>query len=196
MTESKHDVNGLILAGGASSRMGMDKSLLDYHGQPQREYLFSLLQPVCLKVFLSCSNATGVPQHLNPIVDQFDIKGPMNGILSAFSNDNKRALLTLPVDMPNIDRNIIMYLLSGRDPSATATCFYDSAGVDPEPLVAIWEPRAVTMLMEDMQKGRTSPRDFLRRNRVKLLRPPTPLFHVNVNSPEDLRKYTKPPYSS
>jgi len=49
-------LNGLVLAGGKSTRMGTDKGLLNYHGQAQRYYLFNLMQQVLGKdaeVFLS-----------------------------------------------------------------------------------------------------------------------------------------------
>jgi molybdopterin-guanine dinucleotide biosynthesis protein A len=37
-------LNGLILAGGKSVRMGQDKSLIEYHNVSQREYLFAMLK--------------------------------------------------------------------------------------------------------------------------------------------------------
>ncbi|MEQ9006433.1 MAG: NTP transferase domain-containing protein, partial [Ekhidna sp.] len=39
--------------GGQSSRMGTDKSALNYHGKPQVEYLFELLQSKLSKAFVS-----------------------------------------------------------------------------------------------------------------------------------------------
>ena len=48
-----NDIMGLVLAGGRSQRMGMDKGMLQYHGKPQREYLYEQLEPICSRVFLS-----------------------------------------------------------------------------------------------------------------------------------------------
>ena len=36
-------MNGLVLSGGQSSRMGTDKALIDYHGIPQYAYVYDLL---------------------------------------------------------------------------------------------------------------------------------------------------------
>jgi molybdopterin-guanine dinucleotide biosynthesis protein A len=47
-------MNGLILVGGQSVRMGTDKSQLSYHGKPQWQYLYDLLLPFCQKTYLSC----------------------------------------------------------------------------------------------------------------------------------------------
>jgi molybdopterin-guanine dinucleotide biosynthesis protein A len=73
-------LNGLILAGGKSTRMGQDKGMIDYHGKPQREYLVDLLKPYCLEVFISSKE--NIKQ--NTIADHFDLDSPLNGILSAF----------------------------------------------------------------------------------------------------------------
>ncbi len=48
-------MNGIILAGGQSSRMGQPKSLLEYHGKPQYQYAAELLNSFCAQVFISCS---------------------------------------------------------------------------------------------------------------------------------------------
>ena len=46
---------GLVLCGGKSTRMGTDKSMLQYHSKPQRYYVYDLLFPLCEKVFISCN---------------------------------------------------------------------------------------------------------------------------------------------
>ena len=46
-------MNGLVLSGGQSSRMGRDKALIDYHGLPQYAYVYDLLLGFCDKVFIS-----------------------------------------------------------------------------------------------------------------------------------------------
>ena len=45
---------GLVLAGGRSTRMGQDKSLISYHGKAQREYMADLLGQWCSRTFISC----------------------------------------------------------------------------------------------------------------------------------------------
>jgi len=189
MTEQLRAVNGLILAGGESARMGTDKGLLNFHGIPQREYLFQLLQKFCGQVFLSCKPKMDVPASLNPLIDKFEIKGPMNGILSAFSENRHCAWITVPVDMPHIDEKIVAHLLQQRDTLKIATCFYDSGGHNPEPLFAIWEPASFEPLKKFCSQGKISPRDFLRTHDARIIQSPTDSLHLNVNSPEDLRRF-------
>ena len=45
---------GLVLAGGESRRMGLDKSAIEYHGKPHRDFLADLLKEYVAKVFISC----------------------------------------------------------------------------------------------------------------------------------------------
>ena len=47
-------LNGLVLAGGKSVRMGYDKSSIQWHGKEQRYYMADLLKQICKDVFISC----------------------------------------------------------------------------------------------------------------------------------------------
>jgi molybdenum cofactor guanylyltransferase len=183
-------INGLILAGGESLRMGSDKSLIEFHGVPQRQFLFELLQKFCDVVYTSCRANADIPASLNPLKDKFDIRGPFNGILSAFQHQES-AWLTVPVDMPYIDEAAISYLLSHRMSQKVATCYSDSDGQLPEPLFTVWEASAAPYLKAFYQSGKTRPREFLMTHEVNVIKPLSPLIHVNVNSPEDLERFRK-----
>lgn len=181
----KGDINGLILAGGKSSRMGTDKSLLNYHGKPQRDYLVSILSTCCRKVYLSCKDPMGIPDHFNPIADGFDLNSPLNGIMSAFQHDPASAWLTVPVDMPWVDENTLRFLIDHRDKSKIATCFWDSTGKQPEPLLTLWEPHATILLSDYYNTGGSSPREFLCKQPVNIILASTPNWLKNVNSKQE-----------
>jgi molybdopterin-guanine dinucleotide biosynthesis protein A len=184
-------LNGLILAGGKSSRMGRDKSLIVFHETPQRVHLFNLLKTFCKRVYLSCKNTTKIPQHLNPLPDQFELDSPLNGILSAFLHEREAAWLAVAVDMPFVDAKTLETLIQNRNPAKLATCFFDSDGTKPEPLLAIWEPRAFPMLRDYHARGGFSPRQFLMDNDIHLITVPNPRALVNVNTEGDLGEIRK-----
>lgn len=184
-------VNGLVLAGGKSSRMGRDKSMLKIHALPQRQHLFDLLKGFCQEVYLSCKNEADIPPALNPIADKFQIDSPLNGILSAFTHDPEAAWLTVAVDMPLVDNVAIETLIRNRNPEKTATCFLDSDGIKPEPLLTLWEPRAFPLLLAFHENGHISPRQFLIENDINVLVAPDSRVLLNVNSEAELRRLRK-----
>src|SRR5690606_4610548 len=114
--------NGLILAGGKSSRMGRDKSLLVFHDTPQRLHLFNLLKPLCSAVYRSCARDEHIPGQLKPLTDRFELVSPLSGILSAFKYHPASAWLTVAVDMPFVDAPIRKTLIENRNAGKLATC--------------------------------------------------------------------------
>ncbi|MGC3946547.1 MAG: NTP transferase domain-containing protein [Chryseolinea sp.] len=182
-------LNGLVLAGGLSTRMGTDKALIDYHGKPQREHLFDALKIVCNEVYTSCRRESDIPSYLNPITDKFDIKSPLNGILSAFQFETNSAWLTVPVDLPNVSIGVLRDIVSRRDHRKLATCFFDLSAGGPEPLLTIWEPRALPLLTAQVSRGNVSPRSFLTHNEVKIIYGLDQSIFMNVNDPASRAAY-------
>ncbi len=180
-------LNGLILTGGRSTRMGHDKSQLIYHGKPQREHLIDLLKPYCNAVFWSvnaeqAAEITTINQSI--IVDAFDLVGPLNGILSAFQYDAIAAWLVVACDMPLLTARSLDALVNGRNSAKMATVFYDSDGQSPEPLLGIYEPAFGPILQQAQVNGAYSPRQLLRQNDVKLLTAPDIRELANINDPK------------
>lgn len=183
----KHpDINGLILNGGRSSRMGKDKGLIVYHDVPQREYLFRLLSKYCNSVFTSCRADQDVPTSLNPLRDQFDMQTPLNGILTAFQHDSNKAWLIVAVDMPFVDESVVKSLLQSRDNNSVATCFYNAEERMPEPLLTLWEASAFPLLKTFANSRKVSPREFLNSHAVRMIEPPDKKILVNINTPDQL----------
>lgn len=182
---SVDNLNGHALAGGCSKRMGTDTGLLVYHDTPQREHLFTTLRLVCTSVFTSCRQDQNVPDKLNPVFDSFNIPGPLNGMLSAFSLDNS-AWLAIAVDMPYVDVQVLRMLIDNRDRTCLATCFYNPETKQPEPLLTIWEREAYPCLQAFVSKGSISPRKFLNTHPVKTIDPTDVNILRSFNAPEDI----------
>lgn len=164
--------------------MGSDKGLLVYNGKPQREYLFEILSACCSQVFTSCRKDQHLPDALNPLPDRVGIPGPMNGILTAFAHAPRSAWLIVAVDMPFIRLDVLQLLIASRDSRKLATCFYNPETEQPEPLLTLWEAGAYPALREFSEKGKVSPRDFLKTHPVKMLPPPDAKTLLNYNHPQ------------
>ncbi|MCK5440478.1 MAG: molybdenum cofactor guanylyltransferase [Maribacter sp.] len=184
-------IYGLVLSGGKSTRMGKDKGLITYHGVPQREYLYQLLEKVCERTFISIreEQASEVSSAVNTIVDEDVFKGPFNGILSAHNKYPGVAWLVLACDLPLIDVKSLEGLISNRKKSSYATAFAQKENPLPEPLCAIWEPHALNEAAPYLENGNGScPRKFLIRNDAHLVFPENGNVLLNANSEEEYRE--------
>jgi molybdopterin-guanine dinucleotide biosynthesis protein A len=180
------DIMGLVLAGGRSRRMGVDKGTLQYHDKPQRRYLYEQLTPVCSRVFLSIrpEQQEELPEGFECILDENTYKGPFNGLLSAHHAFPGVAWLVVACDLPFVDGKVLKYLLERRDPHAMATAFATHASKLPEPLAAIWEPRGLKAAEVHMQTAESScPRKFLINGDTTLVYPKEDLWLANANEP-------------
>ena len=179
-------MNGLILIGGKSSRMGTDKSLLNYHGISQREYLFALLRQFCSAVYFSSRQEQGLSE--NVIIDTLAIS-PISGILSAFEYDNQEAWLVIACDMPMVSEESLKILIEHRNPDKIATAFYNPEINAPEPLITVYEPKAFPLLSKYIETGHKSPKFFLQNNDVQLIFTEEKGFLKNVNTKEEFDSF-------
>lgn len=180
---------GLVLAGGKSVRMGRDKGLLRWHDKAQRYYLADLLENLCERTFISCraDQAKKIADDgYQALPDNAPAEAQYGAILSAMSAYPDSAWLVVACDLPLLDLNALTLLVHQRDPLKLATAFKDGNNGLPEPLAAIWEPRARDMLIQKLSEGVTCPRKALIRSApdVKLILPAEPATIMNVNTPE------------
>lgn len=181
-TESKTPIlNGLILGGGYSKRMGTDKILLDYHGESQYHYLTKLMGSKCKEVFVSCREKQNF-KFSNMIIDSFKDLGAYGGILSAFRFNPNSAWLTIACDIPLLNEDTVAFLIENRDPSKLATCFYNSKTKFPEPLITIWEPKAYPVLLNFLSLGYSCARKVLINSEIKLIKLNDQKLLINANT--------------
>lgn len=89
------EFTAVVLAGGRSSRMGRDKALIDWHGQPLIDHMVRLLRDAGASVRVSGDR----PAH-GGIPDAAPDRGPVGGILSVVPHCPDGVVLVVPVDMP------------------------------------------------------------------------------------------------
>lgn len=181
---------GLVLAGGASTRMQQDKAALEYHGQSQLQWTFQLLTRVCAATFVSVRpdqreepTRAGLPQ----IVDRQPGIGPIAGISAALQAHPKAAWLIVACDLPFLSEPTLRHLIEHRATEKLATAFKSSHDGLPEPLCAIWEPAAREPVLAYIAAGKRCPRKFLIDADVLLLDLPDARALDNVNTADEYR---------
>ncbi len=179
-------LHGLILTGGESSRMKENKSLLVYHQQAQWLHLYDLLDEKCEKTFVSCPENKVTIYNGKPIITDTIIGyGPLSGILSGLLQLKNKALLVLACDLPLITKQTINQLIESRDPSKMATAFLNPESNFLEPLITIYEPKALAIMLTMLSQGYTCPRKMLIQNDIKVIHPENPSTLKNINFPEE-----------
>lgn len=183
-------LNGLVLAGGKSVRMGQAKDALNWHGKEQKYHSADLLKPFCDEVFISCrqDQLTDFDADYNALTDTFLNMDPFGGILSALRSQRDKAWLVVACDLPLLDANALQLLTENRDPQKVATTFESPFDGLPEPLITIWEPKSYPLLLNFLGVGTTCPRKVLINHDVLILKPQNPDALMNVNTPEDAKK--------
>ena len=149
ISATRQPISGLVLAGGKSVRMGNDKTVIDYHGVPQREYLYEMLKPMVDEVYLSVrqEQLAEVPDTFRTLPDSFLNLGPYGAILSALQHQPDRAWLVVAVDMPYVPEASVKHLITERNASQLATAYRNPDNELPEPLLSLWEPKAYGHLL-------------------------------------------------
>jgi molybdopterin-guanine dinucleotide biosynthesis protein A len=177
---------GLVLAGGRSTRMRRDKAALEYRpGLTQLDSAMRLLEGRVARAFISVradQSADAVRANYPRIVDHGDVEGPIAGISAALSGHPDTAWLVLACDLPFLEATTLDFLIAARDDAREATAFRSSHDGLPEPLCAIYEPRALAGIRAHLAAGKNCPRKYLINADTKLLDQPDPRALDNVNT--------------
>lgn len=151
-------MNGLILAGGSSSRMGMDKSKLVYHHSHQYQHAFHLLNSYCEEVWISSKKESFT---LPTLVDhpKYSNIGPMAGLLTAFDYKYDDWLI-LAVDYPLINHRDIEKLINSKH--EIASVYYNEDTQFYEPWIGLYRKAFKQYLFPFYQSGEQSIQKLLR----------------------------------
>ncbi|MBI4525834.1 MAG: molybdenum cofactor guanylyltransferase [Deltaproteobacteria bacterium] len=182
-------LNGIILAGGKSSRFGRDKSRMELAGKRVLERLVGILRRFPFKrlaIVTAPGRGGNWPEGPGIILDDQEGLGPVGGITTSLRHLSGGILVTA-CDMPLISASLVEWLLENHDPDLDAVIPRHAGGI--EPLLAIYELSALPILEEAIRSGRYGLHVALEKARVRLVDVPT-RFSVerefaNINTPED-----------
>ena len=175
------EIKGLVLTGGKSTRMGKDKSELEFHGKQQKEFVKEILEKKGFETYYSVQNNNG---NKNEIHDVFLNLGPFGGICSAFQKDPNSGWMVLATDLPFVNENLIKLLVEKRNPAKVATAIKGNGKQFPEPLITIYEPKAYPILLQYLAQGYSCPRKMLINSDVEIVEVDDDLIR-NINTPEE-----------
>jgi molybdopterin-guanine dinucleotide biosynthesis protein A len=184
-----HELAGVVLIGGKSSRMGYPKALLTYNNELLYQYQAKKLNKICQTVYISHNSANFVLEGspFQVIEDQYGQHGPVSGILSSLEF-LKQAVYIIPTDTPSLSVEVLKTLLEKRDREQICTVFYNEKSLFYEPLIGIWELSAIPVLKENILLHNYSLQKILRENNIKQIPLTDDYQFINVNSTEDFNQ--------
>ena len=109
------NINGYILAGGKSSRMGTDKGLLLFEGKPMIQYVIEQMQPIFDKLVIVANNPEYEKFGLEVIPDLIKDIGPAGGIYTALNNSDSPLNFMVSCDMPFVTQEAIAFIVKNAD---------------------------------------------------------------------------------
>lgn len=175
------DMRGVILAGGRSTRMGVDKSFLTFGGTSLLRRAFDSVRPQVARMAISSNvpawrfddfDAEIVPDR------RMDVQGPLAGIDAALAQFPNEDLLVIAVDLPFIPVDLGVRL--GRH---GALCRF--AVVQERHVLALWlSARAHEPLRRYLDAGGRALKGFLQRHGEPVSFD-DPRLAFNLNTPAD-----------
>jgi len=130
-------LTAFILAGGKSTRMGMDKAFVDYEGRTLLMRTLDLARSAASDVWIVGDKKKFA--GLAPVLeDIFHDRGPLGGIHAALRASPTELNLMLAVDTPFVSLAFLQYLISRARSAPGAAVIVPRAGGSWQPLCAIY----------------------------------------------------------
>ena len=179
----------VILAGGASRRMGRDKATLPWGGGTMLQGLinrYSVLGPVAVSINTPGRFAfTGAVE----LADRFPDAGPLNGLVSAFTETDADEIFLTAADLPFGDPALARRLAALRGGADACVLRRGVKGV--EPLFAVYGRDCLAPATDALERGTRSFFRMFERINVRWVSPEeVPEFELehiltNVNTQEE-----------
>jgi molybdenum cofactor guanylyltransferase len=184
-------VNGFVLAGGQSTRMGTDKAFLELNGETLLNRALDLARATADRVWI-VGNREKFATFGPVIEDQFPNHGPLAGIHAALRGSNQDLNLILAVDTPFIENRFLKYL-SVQAKLAQTTVTVPRAQGRLQPLCAIYRKQFADLAERALLAGQNRIDPLFSQVESRILEEaelrehdfPLAMFR-NLNTPQDL----------
>lgn len=188
-------VTAAVLAGGRSQRMGVDKTLLSFDGEPLVRRVAEAAGQVCAHVLVVTNRPdaiadAGLAPGTPVLTDEVAYQGPLGGLVTALAAAEDDWVLALAADMPWLEPSLVRALWEARDGAQVVMPISEKG---PEPLLALYHRSCLDEARRVLASGRRRLVAILPATKVvevplDTLRASDPELRslVNINTPEEL----------
>lgn len=164
MEERLADVNRVpvtaaVLAGGRSQRMGADKTLLLFDGEPMVRRVANAVAQVCEHVVVvtnrpEAMHEAGLPESVDVLTDEIPYQGPLGGLATALACAKDDWVLAVAADMPWLEPSVIRELWKAHDGVQLVLPLGERG---PEPLLALYHVSCLDHARRLLASGQRRP---------------------------------------
>jgi molybdopterin-guanine dinucleotide biosynthesis protein A len=188
------DITVVILAGGKGRRMGgQDKGLVNYKNSSLVKHVIDAISLQSDKIIINANrNLDEYSAFGYPVVEDTlnDFQGPLAGFLAAMSNVSTDYILTMPCDGPVIIDDYVNKMKQGLNES-TAVLAIASDGTRMQPVYALIPLKLADSLQQFLLTGERKIDLWYQQQDFTLVEfEAESEFFTNINTPQDLKKYS------
>ena len=200
------DISGILLAGGGSRRMGVNKALLEFGGIPLISILSRQLSEIAKTVVICCSEIDKEKDtygflELPILTDIYANLGPLGGLHAGLSYSQTEWNAVIACDLPFASKEMLEHMLQLlENPEQTIQAIVPvAANGKVQPLFALYHTSVLPSLNEALVQQQSRVMEWLQG--LKVLYIPEDEFPdsltlgydslLNMNTPEDYRKATQ-----
>lgn len=189
------DVQGFILVGGASRRMGQDKAQLRLGPETLLDRIARQLSAVTSSVTLVGGPEAYIGHSLPNVPDVYEKWGALGGIHAALSAAKTDWIIVIACDLPFVTRDLFERLKNFADESIDSIVPMQPDG-RPQPVCALYRRETCLPEIERLvNAGEHTPRALLANVRTRHVQfaelndlPGAKNFFLNLNTPEDFER--------
>lgn len=177
-------VSAIIMAGGASSRMGKNKALLTIAGKSMVRHIYDTLQPLFDEIIISVSKKEDplIPEA-NTVIDLKPGQGPLMGIYSGLLASSSRVNFVIACDIPTIDLPLMRRLLSCSSRYDIAVPSFKPHKF--EPLFAVYTKEVTKTAKTLLDRDQRKIRGLFPLGKTKVVETGSCRWYANLNTPYD-----------
>jgi molybdopterin-guanine dinucleotide biosynthesis protein A len=189
------EVTGVILVGGKSRRMGVDKAFLEIDGTPLFERVLRVFQDVFVRTILIGDTAGPFSRYGLPVYPDIYSGSALGGLYTGLVHGGTPHIFVSACDVPFPSSAVVRHLISLRN-GFDAVVPTGSDGF--EPLFAVYSATCRELMKQFLEIGAVRIFDLFPELNVRTV-PVEELARldggnrtfVNINTPEDLARVTR-----
>ena len=185
----QEQATAIIMAGGDSRRMGMDKSVLAINGKPMVEIIAEQLRTSFSQTLISANDAEKFAfLGLQIVPDRIQGQGPLMGIASALEASANEVNFVVACDIPHIDLAYVRKMLSRA--KGADIVIPRSRDKEYEPLFAVYNKSALEAINKVLRTGGRKISDVFTRCKVSYIELKADSF-ANLNTKAEYEEFCK-----